>query len=297
MMRTIIAILFVLSMSSCMRLDDFLYNANENPITSYQLDEYTGPTEFALEDRFKIDKDNIHLFQLESDCNGDIKNIYALYIGDTSRIATDTVIMYCHGNKDHLDFYYPRIALLANTGGKNRYCVMSIDYRGFGLSEGEPYEEALYADVNAALQWLKDKGLTGDRLIMYGFSMGTAPATQLTANPVVMNPSALILEAPFASAEVFVQDAAGLSIPGAYAVNLKIDNAEEIKKVNAPFMWIHGTADDFISISSHGEVVFANYNGIRKQACRVPGAGHSDCPVILTFDTYLQDILSFITAN
>lgn len=278
-----------------MRLDAFLYNPNEHPITEYNLDEYTGDVEFKLEDRFEIDKNKIYLFTLNSDLNGDIKKIYALYLGDTSRIATDTVILYCHGNKDHLDFYYPRTALLANTGGKNRYGVMSIDYRGFGLSEGECSEDALYADVNTALQWLKEKGLTGDRLIMYGFSMGTAPATELSANPVVMDPAALILEAPFASAEVFVQDGAGLSIPGTYAVNLKIDNAEEIKKVNAPFMWIHGTADDFISISSHGEVVFANYNGVRKQAVRVPGAGHSDCPVILTYDVYLQDISTFLT--
>lgn len=296
-MRTTVAIILCLSLSSCMRLDDMFYNANYNPIDRYLLDEYTGPVEFELEAQYDIDKDKIHLFTIPSDLNGDIKNIYALYLGDTARIATDTVILYCHGNKDHLDFYYPRTALLANTGGKNRYGVMSIDYRGFGLSEGKPSEEGLYADVNAALKWLKDKGLTGDRLVMYGFSMGTAPATELTANPVVMNPSALILEAPFASAEVFVQDGAGLSIPGSYIVNLKIDNAEEIKKVNVPFLWIHGTADDFISMESHGQVVFQNYRGVRGQACTVQGAGHSDCPVMLTYPEYLDILRAFLTAE
>jgi len=294
-MRTVVLLFLVIPLSSCMRLDDFLYNPNFNPISEYKLDEYAGPVEFELEPQYAIDKNKIHLFTLQSNLNGDVKNIYALYLGDTSRISTDTVILYCHGNKDHLDFYYSRIALLANTGGKNRYGIISIDYRGFGLSEGESSENGLYADVNAALQWLKEMGLTGDRLIMYGFSMGTAPATELTANPNILNPSALILEAPFASGEVFVQDAAGLSIPGSYAVGLEIDNAEEIKKVKVPFLWIHGTADDFISMESHGQVVFSNYSGIRGQACTVLGAGHSDCPVILGFDIYLKIIYSFIT--
>lgn len=295
-MKTTIIILIALAFSSCIRLDDFFYNPNENPITEYLLDDYTGPTEFTLDTSYKIDKAKINLFQIPSDLNGDVKNIYALYIGDISRIATDTVIMYCHGNKDHLDFYYPRTQLLANTGGKNRYGVMSIDYRGFGLSEGDPSEDALYADVNAALKWLKSKGLTSDRLIMYGFSMGTAPATELTATPVELNPAKLVLEAPFASAEVFVQDGAGLSIPGTYIVNLQINNAFEIQKVQVPFLWIHGRIDDFISMESHGEVVFANHTGV-KYACRVPGANHSDCPVLLGYKEYLKMMEGFITGN
>ncbi|PKP23288.1 MAG: hypothetical protein CVU05_00120 [Bacteroidetes bacterium HGW-Bacteroidetes-21] len=296
MMKTAIIILISLIVSSCIRLDDFFYNANYNPITSYQLDDYTGPTEFTLDTSYKIDKSKINLFQLSSDMNGDIKNIYALYVGDMSRIATDTVILYCHGNKDHLDFYYPRIQLLANTGGKNRYGVMSLDYRGFGLSEGKPSEEALYADVNAALLWLKSKGLTGDRLIMYGFSMGTAPATELTGNPEILQPAGLVLEAPFASAEVFVQDAAGLSIPGTYIVNLQINNAFEIQKVHVPLLWIHGKIDDFISMKSHGEVVYANHPGT-KFACRVTGANHSDCPVLLGYSKYLTIMEDFITGT
>lgn len=296
-MKTLIYLFLLFMLSSCVRLDDFLYNPNYNPIDEYKLDEYTGPVDFIVEPQYKIDKENIHLFTLQSDLNGDKKNIYALYVGDTSRISTDTIIMYCHGNKDHLDFYYPRIALLANTGGKHRYGVMSIDYRGFGLSEGKPSEEGLYADVNAALEWLKSKGLTGDRLVMYGFSMGTAPATQLTANPGIFSPAALILEAPFASAEVFVQDAAGLSIPGSYAVNLRIDNAQEIKKVQVPFLWMHGTADDFISMETHGLIVYRNYSGLRGQASTVNGAGHSGCPEMLGFANYLTIIETFLSVE
>jgi hypothetical protein len=40
-----------------------------------------------------------------------------------------------------------------------------------------------------------------------------------------------LLEAPFASSKVMVQDATGLSLPASFVTDLKIDNAEEIKKV------------------------------------------------------------------
>lgn len=290
---SLIAVLF----TSCLKMDDFLYNPNENPIDSYKLQNYTGEVEFHMPDSMALADSMIHLFTINSNDNGDIKKIYALYLGDISRIATDTVILYCHGNKDHLDFYYPRTQLLAWVGGKHHYGVMSFDYRGFGLSEGKPSESGMYADADAAMQWLKQNGLTSDRLVIYGFSMGTAPATELTAKPRSLTPSKIILEAPFASAEVFYQDAIGLALPGSYVMDLKIDNAEEIKSVSQPFLWLHGIKDDFISINTHGEVVFKNYHGIKKYAVRTPGANHSDIPVLLTFDKYRDIVNHFIIGD
>jgi pimeloyl-ACP methyl ester carboxylesterase len=300
-MRGLVYVLSLVALmlaSSCLRLDDFLFNPNENEITEYKLWNYDGEQEFVLDSTYRIDPSMHHLLRIADPYNSspDVPWIYALYIGDMDSIATDTVILYCHGNKDHLDFYYPRIQLLAHTGGLHRYGVMSIDYQGFGLSDGEPSEDALYEDVRTAVTWLKSKGLTPDRLILYGFSVGTAPATEYTAN-VLTPPSKLILEAPFASAEVFVQDGAGLSLPGTYLVNLQIDNAEEIRKVALPFLWIHGTADDFISMQSHGELVYKNYNGADGWACRVPNAGHSDVPVLLGYTEYLRIVEAFVTGN
>jgi len=288
---------FSVIISSCLRLDDFLYNPNYNPITEYKLYEYDGEQEFTLEDNYNINDDKHYLFQISSNDDGDVKNIWALYIGDTAKIKTDTVILYCHGNKDHMDFYYPRTQLLAWTGNLHRFGIMTFDYRGFGLSEGKSSESSLYADTDAAIKWLKKMGLTSDRLIIYGFSMGTAPATKIAAGNYSLKPSALILEAPFASGEVFVQDAAGFALPGSYIVSLSIANAEEIKSVNAPFLWLHGKNDDFISIKNHGEVVYANYKGQKGVAHRVNFAGHSDIPIVLQLDNYLNIIENFILEN
>jgi len=131
-------------------------------------------------------------------------------------------------------------------------------------------------------------------LIMYGFSLGTAPATELTANTRAMTPSKLILEAPFASAEVMVQDASVLAMPSSFVTSLEIDNAEEIKKVNQPFLWIHGRADQKNSFTTHGQVVYDNYDGSYKECFVVQSAGHSDVPVLYGFQNYCDDIDAFI---
>jgi pimeloyl-ACP methyl ester carboxylesterase len=85
-----------------------------------------------------------------------------------------------------------------------------------------------------------------------------------------------------------------LSFPASYFVNVKIDNAEEIKKVNVPLLWIHGEADSFLSIHTHGELVYNNYAGPSKTAVRVPGGNHEDTPFILGYTNYLSEILKFI---
>lgn len=294
-MRAILIITIAFIFSSCLRLDDNLYNLTDK-ITEYKLDNYTGENDFVLDNSYQIQDSLVHLFTLSSKTSSEsvATTIRAIYIGSLSKIKTDTVIMYCHGNKWHMDFYWQRAKLLAHISGKNKYGVLMIDYRGYGLSEGKPTEDGLYADVDAALQWLKINGLSNSRLMIYGFSMGTAPACELTSKPRSMNPSKIILEAPFASADVMANDGSSLNMPGSFFTNLKIDNAEEIKTISQPFFWIHGTNDNFLNIKTHGEVVYKNYKGLYQEAHRIDGADHGEIPVKMGFVNYLNTLSTFI---
>ncbi len=294
-MRAILIITIAFIFSSCLRLDDNLYNLTDK-ITEYKLDNYTGENDFVLDNSYQIQDSLVHLFTLSSKTSSEsvATTIRAIYIGSLSKIKTDTVIMYCHGNKWHMDFYWQRAKLLAHVSGKNKYGVLMIDYRGYGLSEGKPTEDGLYADVDAALQWLKINGLSNSRLMIYGFSMGTAPACELTSKPRSMNPSKIILEAPFASADVMANDGSSLNMPGSFFTNLKIDNAEEIKTISQPFFWIHGTNDNFLNIKTHGEVVYKNYKGFYQEAHRIDGADHGEIPVKMGFINYLNTLSTFI---
>ncbi|MCO4807398.1 MAG: alpha/beta hydrolase [Flavobacteriales bacterium] len=292
-MKKLIYIPLILLSCSCLRLDSFLFNADPS-IESYGLDDYEGTVEIEVGPEYDIADSLIHLISMQSDPSGDNKKIHAVYLGNVANIATDTVILYCHGNRDHLDFYWPRVKLLANVGAKNRYGVLAMDYRGFGLSEGPSTEEGMYADVDACMRWLKLMGLTDERLIIYGFSVGSAPATKLTAEPRTMQPAMLMLEAPFASEEVFVEDASGLSLPGSYFTSLEINNGDLIRKVEEPFFWIHGVDDDYIQIKTHGETVFGNYEGTYSEAHRIEGGNHGDTPYIMGYPEYLTALAKFI---
>jgi pimeloyl-ACP methyl ester carboxylesterase len=292
-MRTYLYIMLCLSLSSCLRLDSQLFNEEE--LSEYQFDAYTGKKELPdLPALYNVADSMKQLFTLTSSSNEGTAKIYAVYIGDQSNLNSDTVILYCHGTGRHMDNYWNRAKLLANIGGKYRYGVLMFDYRGYGKSEGKPTEENMYADVDAAMKWLQSKGVTNNRLIIYGYSLGSAPSCEVAANHYSMKPAKLILEAPFASAAVMVNDGSKLALPSSYFTNLKIDNAEEIKKVTQPFFWMHGTNDDFLSIKTHGEIVFKNYHGSYSEPHRIPNAVHSNIPSVWGYENYTSALAAFI---
>ncbi|MFM7024278.1 MAG: alpha/beta hydrolase [Flavobacteriales bacterium] len=294
-MRILLFTALVLLLQSCLRLDSNMYD-NEK-ITAYRWDQYPGQTDFLLTTNYNIPAANMHELDLYSEdtVTGKTYKIKALYVGDFAKMNTDTVILYCHGNKQHMDFYWPRTKLLANVGGNSRFAVMTLDYRGYGLSEGEPTEEGMYQDVTAALEWLRSKGFTNNRVVMYGFSLGGASATKLIATPrSALVPCKLILENPFASVDLMVQDAAQLAMPASYYTDLKLNVAEEIKKVQQPFMLLESENDKFLKPESHGYVVYKNYAGSYSEKHTVPDADHSTLQVKWGMGNYCEAVEAFI---
>ncbi|MEN9972379.1 MAG: hypothetical protein RIS20_726 [Bacteroidota bacterium] len=293
-MKYIALLLISVSLLSCRkRLDSFLFNGSK--LESYQLDNYTGEVSLELNGQFAVPDSMINRVHFPVNIDGKTVQIQGIYVGDTNHINQDTVILYCHGNKDHMDFYWCREKLYANIGGLGRYGVLMFDYPGFGLSEGTATENNMYASTSSAISWLKNRGLTNDRFVMFGFSLGSAPVCEVAghASDYPLQPAKIILEAPFASAEIMIQDAALLSMPGSFLVDLKIDNATEIKKVNVPLLWIHGMADSFLSMSSHGQLVYDNKPGA-KECVLVPGGEHETTPFVMGYQAYIDRLAAFI---
>ena len=262
-------------------------------LDNYEFENYDDP-EIEVPAQYT---DNLeqHLVPLSSfnSVSGETHNIYGLYLGDTTTIDQDTVIYFLHGQARHMDFYWTRAALWANLGGKHNFGVFMIDYRGYGMSEGTSSELGLSEDANAGIDWLIEKGLTEDRCIYYGFSLGAIPLIERTANRTDFSPLKLICESPLASVEYLTQSSTVINADADFVTELEFENAEMIKKVNVPYLWIHGENDNYISIDN-GEIIYNNYQGAFKQSIRVPLADHADVPVILGFENYLNGILQFI---
>jgi hypothetical protein len=217
--------------------------------------------------------------------------IYGVLLWDSAR--DDQTILYCHGNTKHLDHYWARAKLLYETG----YNVFLFDYRGFGKSEGTITEEGMLADAYAALEYLVENvGVPKSDILIYGFSIGTVPATELAANADMDECLGLVLEAPVGSAEIYAQDATYLPLPDSFLTEYDLDNASKIKHVQTKLLWLHGTEDSMNKYDTHGQALFDNHGGTEKYKKIVEGAQHSDIPRVLgsDFSVYIKGISDFI---
>lgn len=112
----------------------------------------------------------------------DGEKLSAFYIrgprGSMGRTAPVTVLMF-HGNAGNIGHRLPIARMLINYTGCN---VFMIEYRGYGLSTGEPDEAGLMTDAQTALDYLRDRAETRDhKLVVYGQSLGGAVSIRLVA--------------------------------------------------------------------------------------------------------------------
>lgn len=72
--------------------------------------------------------------------------------------------------------------------------VLLVDYRGYGGNPGNPSEDGLASDADAAVEHLRDLGYPADRTIYYGESLGAGVVAALqTRHP----PAGMVLRSPF----------------------------------------------------------------------------------------------------
>ena len=153
-------------------------------------------------------------------------------------IKKDKTILFFHGNAGSLE---NRIHKL------NHFRDMDVNFliiawRGFSGNKGKPSEEGLYEDGKSAINWLVNKGVKQENIILYGESLGTGVATHLAQNKKF---AGIILETPFTS----MTDAAKNFYPY-IPVNLllkdKFDNKKKMKNINIPVLIMHGEVDQIV---------------------------------------------------
>lgn len=223
----------------------------------------------------QVDEALIHQFTLESNLDGNTANIACVYLGDTSKITTDTVFLYMHGNSGHMNHYWQNIADIANYSSQHNYGVLMMDYRGFGQSEGTSDNiETMVADVEACASWLYDRGIDDSRLVLYGYSLGSFPAAHMAAYSSVSASKMVILEAPSTSADALIQDATGLTVTANTITDFGYDVPQALKDYKDSFLWLHGTEDQTAPYTNFLNV----YNSLdftSKQKFIVDGGSHS----------------------
>ena len=151
----------------------------------------------------------------------------------------------------------------------------------------------MYEDGEAALTLLQSHfDVSPDSLCLYGYSLGNIVSIHLASN--IVNPSCLIAEAAFASANSLTQSGLSLDLPALWLTEGAFDNAEKIRSIQTPLLVIHGEDDDFVRYRDNGKVVFDNAPE-PKLLLLVPGANHTDIPAVLGVHEYQRAVSSWIS--
>ena len=175
--------------------------------------------------------------------------------------AARHTVFYFHGNAEDLGDSLPLLRELQAAG----FAVLAFDFRGYGLSGGKATEQNVYADTAAVFAYARAQlGVTPERVVVVGRSVGSGPAVDLAAREPV---AGLVLISPFTSAFRVLTGVKILPFD-------RFDNLAKIGRVRAPILIFHGTADEVIPFS-HGQKLFA-VAPEPKRAVWIEGAGHND---------------------
>lgn len=211
--------------------------------------------------------------------------LHGWFVQSNSKPAAATVIFF-HGNGGNIN----NLGWLGEDLAARGFDVLLFDYRGYGQSEGSVTgEQGIYSDAEAAYDYvLKERGVSPERLVLYGQSLGTTAVAEVASRRAC---GAIILESGLSSAS----DMAASIFPWlprrlhGLGRN-RFESARKLSGVRCPVLVTHGDPDPTIP-TEQGRKLYAAANEPKKLLI-LPGAGHG----VSSFggDRYLDTMAEFI---
>ncbi len=198
-------------------------------------------------------------------------------------------ILFFHGNGETApDYDY--VAPFYQKVGINLYVA---DYRGYGMSDGNPSCSGIIRDAHpifkSFVDFINDLGHSGGLYVM-GRSLGSAPAIEV-AYHYQPQLKGLIVESGFASA---CRQFARLGVTQLFRDEenpIGFGNDLKIKEIYIPTLIIHGEEDEIIPVEE-GEILYTLSKAQNKISMFVPYAGHNDL-MDRSLKTYMETIACF----
>jgi len=148
-----------------------------------------------------------------------------------------TVVM-LHGNAGNLSTRKRHIDNFRDP--KRGFLIFS--WRGYGNNAGKPSEAGLYADAQAALDWLNHKGIPDTQIILYGESLGSGVAVEMATHRELKG---LILGAPYTSiTEMAKRDYPWMPID--LLLKHPFDSLSKLPDISEPLAILHSRDDPVI---------------------------------------------------
>jgi len=180
-------------------------------------------------------------------------------------------VVYCHGNAEHVADNADLMAILRS---ELQASVFIFDYRGYGRSEGRPYETGLVADTKAAQRWLARRmKIEPHQVVVMGRSLGGAVAVASAAD---LGARALVIESTFSRMTDTAQHLYPW-LPVHLLMRNRYDSVARIARYTGPLFQSHGTNDTFIPIVLAREL-FDSTPSNSKEFEELRGYGHNNLP-------------------
>ncbi len=246
----------------------------------------------------------VHTVALETDDGLQLRGWHILPAGVTAHSLAECdqqfdrggpVVIYFSGNGGNRAYRTLDFELLSHLGCH----VLVFDYRGYGDNPGSPSEERLAADAHAVWRYAtQTRGISADRLILLGESLGGGVAIRLAADlsEAGTPPGGLVLRATFSS----LVDAAAYHYPWLPVRLVMVDrfpSIGRIPQVTCPILHIHGSQDQIVPIQLgrklHAAARETSSTGIAKRFVELPQAGHNDI-LLVAEDEFSQAVGEFL---
>jgi fermentation-respiration switch protein FrsA (DUF1100 family) len=225
---------------------------------------------------------NGRFFRLETSRN---QTIGAFFI-DAGESHT---ILFSHGNAEDIGLIYSWFCEVSTVLSVN---VMSYDYTGYGINQAEPSEEDVFADSEAAFEYLTvTRGIPPSRIILWGRSLGSGPTCYLAKRQSDLEKpvSGVILSSALLSA-YRVAFHFRFSLPGD-----RFCNADVVQHIKSPVLVIHGTNDEIVPFWHGQELLMAVDKKFRFKPYWVENAGHNNVEAVNTKE-FFQHLCLFLDA-
>ncbi|NJK39282.1 MAG: alpha/beta hydrolase [Oscillatoriales cyanobacterium RM2_1_1] len=204
--------------------------------------------------------------------------IAALHLPNPTATYT---ILYSHGNAEDIGENRSRMEWMRDMG----FSILIYDYPGYGLSGGKPSVPGTIQAIDAAYAYLTETlKIPGNRIIVYGRSVGGGPAVDLASRQPV---AGLVVESSFTSTF-------RVKVPFPLFPFDKFPNQQKIQRVQSPVLIIHGDQDQTIPFSQ-GQQLYQAAPG-PKLSLWIPGGDHNNLLAIAgaSYQEKLQEFQDLI---
>lgn len=192
------------------------------------------------------------------------------------------VVFFLHGNAGNLASWFTD----TNFYRRANYDLVMPDYRGYGKSTGRiESERQLLADVAAVWTQVAPR-YAGRKVVVYGRSLGTAPAAHLSSELTAQGrpPDLTVLVTPYSS----IRELASEIYPWVPSALLRypLDTAHLARGIEGPIVLYHGDRDSLIPLHHSERLAAALPNA---KLVVVEGASHND---LHSFPAYREHLLA-----